>query len=218
MQIPSPLPVETFPVLENINFYRHAFIQRINGIDLAVDREEALARLQDPHFRIREHLGFSKPVTAEQVHGNKIALVDENTNGPVLGVDGLITNSTGLSLGIYVADCAAVYLVDLKHHAIGLVHSGKKGTELEIIPAAIEAMRSNFGTDPMDLIVQIAPCIRPPAYEIDFAAEILAQAKRQGVERVHDCRTCTAADLNRYYSYRTEMGKTGRLLALAEII
>ena len=166
---------------------------------------------------IQKQLGFSKPITAEQVHGNKIALVDENTNTPVLGVDGLITGCPGLCLGIYGADCAAVYLVDLKHHTIGLVHSGKKGTELEIVPAAIKAMHFHFETDPKDLVIQISPCIRPPSYEIDFAAEIRDQAKRNGVLQIHDCGTCTATDLHRYYSYRSENGKTGRMLALAAI-
>ena len=211
----DPIPVETFPALDP--FCQHAFIQRIPGLDLAVEREAALEWLQKPHSGLREQLGFSRMIAAEQVHGNRIAVVDENSRGPVAGVDGLITNRAGICLGIYVADCAAVYLVDLKGRAIGLVHSGKKGTELEIVPAAIETLRARFGIEPHDLLVQIGPCIRPPAYEIDFAADILAQAKRCGVERVYDCGTCTASDLTRYYSYRTEHGKTGRMLAVVEI-
>jgi len=216
LHLPS-LPVETFPALEKIDFCRHVFVQRIPGIDLAVDRAVALERLQKPHSMIQEQLAFSKPITAEQVHGNQIAVVNETTKCPVPGTDGLITNRPGLCLGIYVADCAAVYLIDFNHKAVGLVHSGKKGTELGIVPAAIHAMYSQFGTDPKDLIIQISPCIRPPAYEIDFAAEIRAQGNRNGVEQIYDCGTCTASDLNHYYSYRTEQGKTGRMLAWIEM-
>jgi copper oxidase (laccase) domain-containing protein len=62
--------------------------------------------------------------------------------------------------------------------------------------------------------VQLSPCIRPPHYEIDFAAEIVRQCRAAGVNHVHDCNICTACDLARYYSYRVEKGKTGRMLAL----
>jgi copper oxidase (laccase) domain-containing protein len=62
-------------------------------------------------------------------------------------------------------------------------------------------------------VVQLSPCIRPPHYEIDFAAEIVRQCRELGVTAVHDCGVCTACDLARYYSYRAEKGRTGRMLA-----
>jgi copper oxidase (laccase) domain-containing protein len=64
------------------------------------------------------------------------------------------------------------------------------------------------------LIVQLGPCIRPPHYEIDFAAEIGRQAARAGVVNFYDCGICTASNLPRYYSYRAEKGKTGRMWAV----
>jgi copper oxidase (laccase) domain-containing protein len=64
------------------------------------------------------------------------------------------------------------------------------------------------------MIVQLSPCIRPPHYEVDFAAEIIRQCRVLGVRNVRDCGTCTACDLRRYYSYRAEKGKTGRMLAV----
>ena len=60
------------------------------------------------------------------------------------GADGLVTNQPGVSLGIYVADCGAVFLVDPVRRCLGLVHSGKKGTELAIVERAIEQMRGKF--------------------------------------------------------------------------
>ena len=77
-------------------------------------------------------------------------------------------------------------------------------------------MQREFGTQPSDLIVQLSPCIRPPAYEIDFAADIRAQALAAGVHasNLHDSLQCTAADPARFYSYRREKGRTGRMLAL----
>jgi len=64
--------------------------------------------------------------------------------------------------------------------------------------------------------VQLSPCIRPPSYEVDFAAGIRAQCLESGIrpEHLHDCGICTSTDLQRFYSYRVEMGKTGRMLAL----
>jgi polyphenol oxidase len=113
-----------------------------------------------------------------------------------------------------VADCCAVYIVDPGTPAIGLVHSGRKGTELDIVGAAIELMTANFRSNASDLIIQLSPCIRPPHYEIDFAAEIVEQCRARGVRQVHDSGVCTACDLDEYYSYRAEKGKTGRMLAL----
>ena len=92
--------------------------------------------------------------------------------------------------------------------------AGKKGTALGITTVAIERMRKEFGSRPSDLIVQLGPCIRPPHYELDFAADILAQAQKAGVVNVHDSGVCTACMPERYYSYRREMGQTGRMLAL----
>jgi copper oxidase (laccase) domain-containing protein len=128
--------------------------------------------------------------------------------------DGIITNQRSVALGIYVADCCAVYIVDPKIPAIGLVHSGRKGTELGVVTNAIRQMTERFGSHPANMIVQLSPCIRPPHYQVDFAAEIRQQCRALGVQHIHDSGTCTACDLGRYYSYRAEKGKTGRMLAV----
>ena len=79
-------------------------------------------------------------------------------------------------------------------------------------------MKEQFGSDPGDLVVQLSPCIRPPHYEIDFAAQIRQQCREAGVNQIHDSGVCTACDLNSYYSYRAEKGKTGRMLALLGLV
>ena len=181
------------------------------------DKAEALARLDGVHREIRRDHGLDGLpfMTAQQVHGKEIAVIAS----PIAkdqcfdGCDGIVTNQRGVSLGIYVADCCAVYLVDPIRGAIGLVHSGKKGTELGIAKKGIEMMAAEFGSQPSDLVAQLSPCIRPPHYEIDFAAEIVRQCREAGVKNVRDCGICTACDLDRYYSYRAEKGKTGRMLA-----
>ncbi len=213
------LPVDTFEALAGLPGIRHAFLCRVPGLDVRVDREEALGRLAEYHVATRVELGF--PVepfgTARQVHGNRVAVLGQAITQEAPETDGLVTNVPGMCLGIYVADCCAVYLVDPVKRAIGLLHSGKRGTELGIAELAVETMAREYGSVPEDLVAQLSPCIRPPQYEVDFAAEIARQLRASGVGTVADCGANTGADLERYYSYRMEKGRTGRLLALLMI-
>ena len=183
---------------------------------------EVLQRLDTAHSEIRRAIGvIDWPLlTAEQVHGNQIAIVDLPIESDKLfiGCDGFITNQKNVALGIHVADCCAVYIVDPTTSAIGLVHSGRKGTELDIAGSSIDRMREKFGSNPADLIVQLSPCIRPPHYETDFAAKIVEQCRARGVKKIHDSGVCTACHPDRYYSYRAEKGKTGRMLALLGLV
>jgi polyphenol oxidase len=213
--LPPAAPVETFPALAEIAAIRHGFIGRIPGLDVKVERETALARLDEFHAAARARSGLADRVfiTAEQVHGSEVAMVDSRSAASASAADGLVTADPRVCLGIHVADCGPVFLVDPEKRVIALLHSGRRGTDLGITSAAIEKMRREFGSDPARLVVQLGPCIRPPLYETDFAATILAQARAAGVRSVHDCGTCTGAEVGRYYSYRVERGKTGRLLA-----
>ena len=230
----TQIPVEQFAALDATRVCRSVFIKRIPGIDVSHDKAETLRRLDAVHRQVRQSIGMASGLpsrsplersgksegwpllTAEQVHGNQIAIVDlaMTSDKHFAGCDGFITSQRGIALGIHVADCCAVYIVDPIMPAIGLVHSGKKGTELNIAGNAIEQMREKFGSNPADMIVQLSPCIRPPHYEIDFAAQIVDQCRSQGVKQIHDTGLCTACDLAAYYSYRAEKGKTGRMLAL----
>jgi copper oxidase (laccase) domain-containing protein len=216
------LPVERFPALKALPGVVHGFTLRVAGLEMSHDKEEALARLDGIHREIRNSSGLGKApfITAEQVHGNRVGVLDETVGGDkcFAGCDGLITNQPGVCLGIYVADCCAVYLVDPVRKAIGLVHSGKKGTELGTVAEAVNSMSEQFGSRAADLVVQLSPCIRPPHYEVDFAAAIVNQCRDLGIGAVHDCGVCTACDLHRYYSYRAEKGRTGRMLAFLALL
>jgi copper oxidase (laccase) domain-containing protein len=218
----SQLPAEQFPALSALPGVVHGFTLRVPGIEMSHDKAEALARLDDIHRKIRGGCGLADMpfVTAQQVHGNEIGVVNSTVNGDKCfeSCDGLISDQRGVCLGIYVADCCAIFLVDPVRRAVGLVHSGKKGTELGIAARAIETMTSRFGSHASDLVIQLSPCIRPPHFEIDFAAEIVRQCRDLGVTSVHDAGVCTACDLKRYYSYRAEKGRTGRMLAFLALV
>ncbi len=213
-------PVEIYPALTVGGLFVNAFIGRVPDIDVNTDRETALLRLRDFHDGARDTLGFDGMpfITAQQVHGDSVALVGETTVTPVPEADALITNRPYVCLGIYVADCCAVYAVDPIAGCIGLAHSGKKGTELGIVPAMLRKMECAFGSEPQNVIIQLSPCIRPPHYEIDFAAEIVRQCTEMGVGEIVDPGDCTASNPESYYSYRREKGQTGRMLALLAML
>lgn len=183
-------------------------------------REEAMAVLA-PHqldLLSQQGLGTYPLVRAEQIHGAGIAVVTGPTASPLPGVDGLLSSSRGITLGISVADCAPVWIVARDGSAAVLIHSGKKGTEAGIVPAGIAALRDQCGIDPANMVAVIGPCIRPPCYEVDFAAEIRKQASAAGVADIHDEGICTACHPERYYSYRREQGMTGRMLATLTLL
>jgi hypothetical protein len=211
----STIPFETFPALDALPRVRAVFLQRVPGLDVKTDRETALQRLVGIQREALDALGFEEMqlAKASQIHSAKVKRISGSDTFPVPDCDALVTTEPNLCLGIYVADCAAVFVADRHGRGIALAHSGRKGTELGIVPKTIAALCEATGADAQDLIVQVSPCIRPPNYEVDFAAEILSQAAEEGVNEIQDCGTCTACDLQKYYSYRKEQGQTGRLLA-----
>ena len=215
---------ETFAPLLAIPGLRHTFVCRQSGLNAALttDREAALSALRPVHSRACRELGFrwQAVATAEQVHGDRLSVVVPDRAGrapsQAPGADGLICRSAGILLGIYVADCAAVSLVDPRTRSVGLLHSGKRGSELGIVGKAVTRMADYCATNPSDLIVHLSPCIRPPLYETDLPTLIRDAALDAGVLpcHYHDCGVSTGEHLERYYSYRMEKGATGRMLAL----
>jgi polyphenol oxidase len=207
------LPVQRFPALSETGVVEHGFILRIRGLDVKTDRESALQRLEHYHRDQLASIGTRSLKLAEQIHGAGVAAVDAGSAAKTKEVDGLVTSDPDVVLGIHVADCCAVFLVDPIRRVIGLVHSGKKGTERNIVGAAIRKLRNQFHSESKDLIAVLSPCIRPPYYEVDFAESIVAQIGAENVGKIYDDRENTGSDLERFYSYRMEKGRTGRMLS-----
>jgi polyphenol oxidase len=210
---PAEVPVQRFPALDDLAMVQHGFTLRVPGLDVKTDRETALERIAGYHQNVLRRLGPRALRIAQQIHASEAAVVDRGSPDKTPGVDALITNDPDVVLGIYVADCCAIYFVDPVRAVIGLAHSGRKGTEQNIAGRTLERMVTRFGSLPEDLVVQLSPCVRPPFYEVDFAAQIVAQLRGGGVQRVFDGGENTGADLDRFYSYRVERGLTGRMLA-----
>ncbi|MEO5913641.1 MAG: polyphenol oxidase family protein [Luteolibacter sp.] len=209
--------------MNSIPGVRAGWIERVSDLSITGDRDEAMNLLRPYHARaVSDFAGpDSEWWRAEQVHGTTVAMVpgSPRITAPdglpvVPGVDGLVTSQPGFVLVIYTADCGAIWLADRRTGAIGLLHSGKKGTEGNIFKNALGVMADQFGTRPEDVTAVLSPCIRFPDYDVDFAGEIGEQARNAGVGNFSDCGLNTAADLKRFYSYRRELGKTGRMMAM----
>lgn len=200
------------------NFAR--FITRIPGIPTTTDRAAVIAALTPAHEAVLEDAGIATKMLrrAQQVHGNKVALVgDIGCSYPVEGVDALFCGGKAdCCLGIYVADCAAVWIYDTVSQSRALVHSGKLGTQQNIVGETLKSMYKVLGVHAENCIAVISPCIRPPHYEVDIVTMIKQELEEAGIapENITDCGLDTAADLETFYSYRIEKGNTGRMLAL----
>ncbi|GAB4240714.1 MAG: peptidoglycan editing factor PgeF [Candidatus Methylacidiphilales bacterium] len=184
----------------------HAFTLRQDRIPTDLDKAGAVLALHGFDFR---HL-----VRAEQPHGNRCAVVSANERGQTIpGVDALVTADPTVTLLIRTADCGPLFFYDSKQRVVALAHSGRKGTEGNIVAVTLQMMREAFGTRPDQVIAVLGPTIRVPDYDVPFADQILRQLAEAGVRQIEDSGFNTAADLSRFYSYRKEKGQTGRHFA-----
>ena len=85
---------------------------------------------------------------SDQIHKNKVVAVNEKHKGmgfarqsEIQGTDGLVTDCPGVALVTYYADCVPLFFLDPVHKAIGLSHSGWRGTVAKIGQKTFKAMQ-----------------------------------------------------------------------------
>jgi purine-nucleoside/S-methyl-5'-thioadenosine phosphorylase / adenosine deaminase len=193
---------ETFAPLDRLGFISHAFTLRTTEDSKAGDFQQ----------RVVKSLGYSEFASAGQPHGNAVAVVSSPSSTD--DVDALATSTPNLPLLVRCADCAAVFIVDQVTPAIALIHSGKKGTEGRVTTNVLMAMQRAFGTQPQNCLAFIGPSIGPCHYEMDLWSSIEQELRDFAVREIYSPRVCTACHLDRYFSYRAEKGRTGRMLAV----
>ncbi|MGN1353958.1 MAG: peptidoglycan editing factor PgeF [Alloprevotella sp.] len=119
-------------------------------------------------------------ILPRQTHGTALRLIDkdflaQDANSRTLlldGIDGVLTQTPGVCIGVSTADCVPLLFYDKKHQAVAAIHAGWRGTVAHIIPKAVQAMQDHFGTVPEELSVAIGPCISQQAFEVgDEVAE-----------------------------------------------
>ncbi len=178
-------PYLYFTEFSRIPYIKHGFSTRLGGaskgvfnsLNLSFSRGDDEECVKSNYDRLLDSLDLSNTslVFSDQVHDIKIHQVVKDdpciTNcyeKHLTGVDGLITNVPNVTLITSYADCVPLYFVDPVHKAIGLSHSGWKGTVNKIGQKTLEAMKNAYGTKPQDVICAIGPSICFDCYEISL--------------------------------------------------
>ncbi len=203
----------TFRIVEGIGWLEHHFTTRRFQEDSAQDgheRVEMSRRLHRSFFSSARAL-----VWGEQPHGNGVTCV-ESTDAvytEISGVDALLCDRAGVCLVAYSADCPIVYVVDRVRKAIGIIHSGRAGTEMNLVTSALREMRAVFGTSTADCIAIISPSIGPCCYPKDLWHSLEEELVGLGIGDLLNPRFCTACNPELFFSYKREKGRCGRMLA-----
>jgi polyphenol oxidase len=174
-------------------------------------------------------------VTANQVHGRVVVVVDGPLDGPPPTADALVTRTRGLVLATLVADCTPVLLADPEAGVVGVAHAGRPGLAAGVIPAVLAALRAQGARR---LVARVGPSVCGRCYEVpaalrDEVAAVVPEARTRSwtgtpaldvaagvvaqlADEVADLQWlpgCTRED-DRWFSYR-RAHTTGRFAGLA---
>ena len=178
----------------------------------------------------------SEPIWVNQVHGKKVICADNaKKNNKIIEADGLYTRKTNTICAIRTADCLPVFITDTRGSIVSLVHAGWRGLAKNILPEMIKKLR----VPPPDLRVFLGPAIGPNCFEVGkdvhdcfsdypdgfrrisekkWLANIYILARDQlhklGVKDIHGGHECTYTDKERFYSFRRDQEKAGRIVSL----
>jgi len=208
------------------------------GLELGDDEANVAKNLN----LLLEKTGFPMPHQIKQVHGIQIKTCEGV--GDIHGEDGdiLLAQTKGVALAVRTADCVPILLADPQHQVVAAVHAGWKGTTLEVVKKAVQAM-ALLGTNPLHILASIGPSIGECCFEsnTDIAQKLevscgatvskqvqgktysnLAQCnqlqllnmglKAENIELSDHCTACHAHPS--YFSYRRDKGRTGRQLSM----
>jgi len=204
------------------------------GFNTGSDSDE-VARNRRLLYRLL-NLDPDRVAYGKQVHGTRIRQV--SSGGIYPETDGLITRVPGLALAIQVADCAALLMADPEAGAVAAVHAGWRGAAGGIVPEAVGQLK-RLGSEPSGILVYVSPCISIENFEV--GEEVAEQFPVEFVDRQHypkahvDLKAflkqqlldagvpakqielddrCTIEDPVRFYSYRREKQRSGRMMGL----
>lgn len=173
----------SFDILERTGMVEHLFTTRMGGcsegmfssMNLSFSRGDSKETVIKNYQRIADTMGWKigDMVASHQTHTVNIRRVtaEDRGKGVILPrnyeeIDGLITNERNVVLATFFADCVPLYFVDTEHRAIGLAHSGWRGTVAQMGSRMVSAMQEQFGSRPEGLIAAIGPSICKECYEV----------------------------------------------------
>ena len=168
---------------EKMNSVRHCFSTRAGGVSQGCYESLNLAFRNDSRENVLENyrricsaigVDYKNTFWTRQIHTDRILRAVESDRGrglfyerPEDGYDALITNVEDIVLTGFSADCVLIFYYDPINKAVGIAHSGWRGTVLEIGGKTVDAMVREFGSDPGELICGIAPAIGKCCFQVD---------------------------------------------------
>jgi len=178
---------------------------------------------------------------SDQIHSSNISIAD--LPGLYRESDGLITKEKNLFLAIQTADCFPVFLFSPHDQIVSVIHTGWRGAKAGIIAKACETIFSGFQIQPANLYAAIGPGIQKECFEVgpdvsrhypdqflslhhdpakrylDLAGFIKNTLIQQGIpgRQIEDQGICTVCDRDRFYSFRRDKEKSGRMIGIIGI-
>lgn len=191
----------SFPSLEATEMVKHAFSTRMGGVsegpfatmNFSFTRGDNPEAVKENYRRMANALevDMERMVVTWQTHTTNVRKVSELDFGKGViydrdyrDVDGFITNIPGVTLVTFFADCVPLYFVDTKNRAIGLSHSGWRGTVNRMGQETLYRMNEAFGTNPTDVVACIGPSICQDCYEV--GPEVIDQFRAAFAKSHHD--------------------------------
>lgn len=176
-KIMEGVPLLTYPLLEKTEFVTHGFTTRMGGIsegycstmNISTTRGDDPKAIEENQRRLARALGVRVEdfTYTHQTHTTNVAVVREEDRGKrFMETDGMVTDVPGICLVTFYADCVPLYFVDPVHRAIGLSHSGWRGTVKRMGQVTLERMKEAYGTKPEDVFAAIGPSICQDCYEV----------------------------------------------------
>lgn len=183
------VPYIQFKNLSATGIVKHGFSTRKGGVSTGIFSSMNLnfKRGDDPDAVLENYrrmaaalnMRVEDMVLSDQTHTTNVRVITEEDRGKGIlrpqdysDVDGMITNVPGIVLVTSYADCVPLYFVDPVRKAIGLSHSGWKGTVGHIGQKTVWKMHEVYGSEPKDIVAAIGPSICQSCYEVsDDVAE-----------------------------------------------
>lgn len=172
----------TFENIEKTNIVKHCFSTKFGGVSAGCYESMNLAFREDKRENVIKNyeiicdsigLDYKNVVFSSQIHEDKIYKVTKEDIGKGLlresnikGYDALITNEKDIVLVTFYADCVSIFIVDPINKAIGIAHSGWRGTVKEIGIKTIKEMKKQYNSQPKDLIIGIGPSIEKCCFQV----------------------------------------------------
>lgn len=197
-EIEKEVPYLEYPLLTDTKIVHHGFSTRLGGVsqgcyasmNLSFTRGDDEAAVRENYHRIAKSIGMKceNMVLSQQTHTTNVRVVTEKDKGKGIvkpldytDVDGMVTNIHGICLVTFYADCVPLYFVDPVQKAIGLSHSGWRGTVGKIGKETIRKMEEQYGSDPKDILAAVGPSICKDCYEV--SEDVILEFQKNFKER-----------------------------------